>query len=126
MDKFKEVLKKRKNIMILFNTISIFFYAIGSIYGYFNTVSNDQISDFIRGFQVGIFIAMQTILVPLIIKYSKALKDNEKLKLLYIDENDERKKFIKSQIGGTGLNIALYGVGVASIMTGPNEFQIDK
>jgi hypothetical protein len=50
-------------------------------------------------FQGGVLAAICIISSFNIMKYSKILKDNNKLKIIYIKENDERFKTIKSKAG---------------------------
>ncbi len=109
MEKFKTTLRRRISIIALYNVTTL----IISTYGY-----TKNISDFMKGFQTGIFLGIQFLLIVIMFKYVKALRDEEKLKILYIAENDERRKFINSQIGGIGINIALSGLAVATIISG--------
>lgn len=51
------------------------------------------------GFQCGLTLGLAISALPLIIRYKKALRSEEKLQLLFNKENDERMKVIKSKAG---------------------------
>ena len=49
-------------------------------------------------------------------KYRRALKSEEKLQELYIEETDERQQYINAKIGGTGLNISILVIALAMLV----------
>lgn len=51
-------------------------------------------------------------------KISAALKDEEKLKKLYITENDERHQYISAKIGGIGINIVIGCLTLGAVISG--------
>ncbi|GKU24221.1 hypothetical protein [Clostridium folliculivorans] len=120
MEKFKGDLKKRLVFIILVDALAIFLIVVAGIY--FNNISIAQgekvVTDMIRGFQIGIFMGAQVIVLVYIKKYIKALKDREKLRQLYIKENDEREKLIVSKFGSIGFNFCLVVIAIATIITG--------
>lgn len=97
MDKFKNKLKKRRIIDIIVLT-GIFSILICLFFtGYFNNkpdVEGFNQKSFASGFSTGIFACMIGFIVIDIINITRALKNEVKLKKLYISENDERKKDI--------------------------------
>jgi hypothetical protein len=50
--------------------------------------------------------------------YSKAIKQPEQLRILYIKENDERRQFINTQIGHYGFHIVFLGLVFATVISG--------
>ncbi|MGB7605715.1 MAG: hypothetical protein WBL93_09585, partial [Lutisporaceae bacterium] len=68
--------------------------------------------------QVGIFIGIQIMMLITIAKYERALKDENKLEKLYIEEHDERRKLIQDKIGGIGFNFAIGAIATATVMSG--------
>lgn len=118
MENFKNVLKKRLTLMGCFNGLIVVFIVLTSIYSNMLTNGSEHIADMIHGFQVGIFIGLQIVLVMYIAKYIKALKNEDELKKLYIEEHDERTKLIKDKIGGVGFDFSLDAIATATIMAG--------
>ncbi len=118
MEKFKNVLNKRIVVMNTFNLLAVSFIALSNIYRATIYTKNVDIADMIHGFQVGIFIGLEFMMVMFVFRYRKALRSETELKKLYIEEMDERRKLIKDKIGGTGLNICLGGIATATIISG--------
>ncbi len=120
MDRFKSTLRTRLYAIAVFDAVALILYAMGFMYS--DRIGAPGASDFMRsmvtGFQIGALAGIQIMLIPVIVRYSKALRDEAALKRLHIDETDERKRFIKMRIGGVGLNIALGGLAVAVIVAG--------
>lgn len=118
MENFKDVLKRRIRIMNTFNLLAVCFIALSNVYRYMNYIKSVEMADMIHGFQVGIFIGLEFMMVMFVIKYRKALKSEVELKKLYIEEMDERKRLIRDKIGGTALNICMGGIATATIIAG--------
>lgn len=118
MENFRKVLKKRLSLMVVFNALAAVFIALTAVYGNMTTASNENVADMIHGFQIGIFIGLELIMLVYITKYRKALKDEDKFKRVYIEENDERTKLIQDKIGGVGFNFALGAIATATVISG--------
>ena len=118
MEKFKMNLKKRLTLMMMFNGVAVIFMVLTGIYGSMIASSNADIADMIHGFQAGIFVGMQIIMIKFITKYKRALNNEGELRKLYIEENDERTKLIKDKIGGVGFNFSLGMIVTAAIIAG--------
>lgn len=120
MENYKKVIKRRIRLMAGFNCLAIIFIALTAYYG--NVLADKGRSEFsqgfIPGFQTGVFIGLQLVVLFFIAKYSKAIKNEQSLKKLYIEENDERKKLIKDKIGGTGLNFIIGSAATAVVISG--------
>ena len=118
MEKFKNVLKKRLVFAGVFNGLAVIFIALTGMYAHSTILGSEHITDLIRGFQVGLFIGIQLVMLTYVGKYTKALKSEDKLKKLYIEENDERTKLIEDKIGGVGFNFVLGAIATATVMAG--------
>ena len=97
MEEFKRVIQKRnlilKGLALVCIILNIMFYVIP-----FEKTYEVGIS-----FQLGLFEGLLFLGLLGIYKYSKALKDEQMLKKLYIQEHDERKMMIKQKVGQSSL-----------------------
>lgn len=118
MENFRIVLKKRLSLMVTFNVVIAVFIALTGAYVNLISTGSEHITDMIHGFQIGIFIGLQLIMLVYISKYRNALKFESKLKKLYIEEKDERTKLINDKIGGVGSNFTLGVIATATVMSG--------
>ncbi|MDF2519800.1 MAG: rane protein [Clostridia bacterium] len=118
MEKFKSTLKNRLALIITFNGLTVIFILLTAIYSNMTAAGSEALTDMIRGFQTGIFIGLQFAMLTLIVKYAKALKNDEVLKNLYIQEKDERKKLIQDKIGGVGFNFTIGTAAAATVTAG--------
>lgn len=94
MEKFKKVLIKRIIFLIIFALCAV---ALGVFHTFFAPV--EIISSKVFAFQCGIISALGIMALYLIIQYTKALRNETALKILYNKENDERMKTIKAKAG---------------------------
>ena len=94
MEKFKEKILKRTILMALIATLLTISYLVL----FYKQNALPQIPDFIKGFQTGAFIGVDVILIRLIIKNIRSMKNENSLKKLYIEENDERKLMIMQNL----------------------------
>ncbi len=118
MEKFKMDLKKRLYGLVGFNLVAVAFIVLTLIYRTKIAGGSQNLSDMIRGYQFGIFTGIQVMMLKDIVNYTRALRDEGRLKKLYIAENDERSRLIQDKIGGVGLNLSLAVLGIASIIAG--------
>lgn len=118
MEKFRVVLKKRVSTGIALNGLAIVTIALMALYARKISVPNDDIADAIHGFQVGVVLGLQLVAGVFMAKYSKALKDDNELKKLYIEENDERTQLISYKAGKVGFCVILGGIGMATVISG--------
>jgi len=118
MENFNKILKKRMAIIIGFNLLSGVFIILTGAFENMKAIGSENFADMIHGFQVGIFFALQIMMLVYITKYAKSLKNEDLLKKLYIEENDERKKLIQDKIGGVGFNFTLGVIATATVIAG--------
>ncbi|MDE5860919.1 MAG: hypothetical protein K2H28_01865 [Ruminococcus sp.] len=92
--------KYRKNLILRIFLLS-FVVLLATGLGIFNVFGTNEIikENVIFDFQCGFITGLGLVSVILIIRYSKAVKDSDKLKILFNKENDERLKYIKSKSG---------------------------
>lgn len=118
LEEFKIALKKRISLLSTFCILAITFIAAAGIWGYNQIDTKGHVYDAMHGFQVGLFTGFLFIMLRQITKYKKALEDDEKIKLIYIEQNDERKKLISDKIGGVGYNFVLGALVIALVAAG--------
>ena len=98
MENFKRKLRNRIIITVIYCVIVLALTIVAAI-----TDFNDSATAFNLGFGTGI----GAVAVFFMIKYCGALKNEEKLKKLYIEEHDERQKHVDALVGRTGINIII-------------------
>lgn len=118
MEGFKDVIKRRRSLIISFNGLAVVFIALTGIFGNMAAGGSENLADMIRGFQVGVFVGLEIVMTIYVAKYSRALKNETELKKLYFSENDERIKLIHDKIGGTGFNFTLCVISASAVIAG--------
>ncbi len=69
----------------------------------------------IMGFRTGAFLGIAAVAVGGMIRCIHALRDEEKLKKLYIEEHDERALLIAQLAGGPAMTVVMYGLALATL-----------
>ncbi|RUT40519.1 hypothetical protein EJP82_24785 [Paenibacillus anaericanus] len=90
MEKYKEKVRLR----VIYLTWIMLLTCLINIVLLSNRNRLPEISDFILGFQSGVFTGLLFVFIIFIVKYRKSMKSDEALKKLYIEENDERGQLI--------------------------------
>lgn len=75
-------------------------------------------------FDIGISLGIEIVMVYFVTKDIIALNNPEKLKKLYIEENDERTKFISSKVGSSSSNAVILMLLLAGIVAGYFNFTV--
>lgn|SRR5690554_4429758 len=114
MDKFKEKIRYR----ILFLLITLFSFIAIYLILFLNQDNLLKPSNEIIGFHGGALSSFSVLLILNIFKNIKGMKDENKLKKLYIEENDERAIMIMQKTGAVGINICILGFAIATIIAG--------
>lgn len=116
MEKFKLDIQRRiygfAGLILLF---VLTYYFMNRMYG---MGDGSDASDFIRGFQLGIFSAMVGATVVRILIYNAALQNETKLRKLHIEENDERNQLIALKAGGFASLVELIVSVLATLVAG--------
>lgn len=80
-------------------------------------------ADFLIGFQSGLLVTLDLVLVYRIGTYYRALKDDKKLKQLYYKENDERECYIAQMTGKKSMNITMILLVVLAVIAANFSFE---
>jgi len=86
---------------------------------------NFHFQDFLAGYQLGGLVGITLALVAKIFRNTRALRDEARLKAMYIKEHDERTQLIWAKSGGTVMyvcSIALLLAGIAGGYFSPTVF----
>lgn len=116
MKEFKEVLKKRMKFVAIYNLLVLILLSNGILHMFVGY--NSHKGNYIVGFDVGICIGIELLMLYHLGEYIKALKDESILKKLYISENDERSKYIAEKIGGKAVDIIILALCICAIIFG--------
>lgn len=116
MENFRRTIKHRIIWLISLNALALVF--IISVGLYSSKGSGGHVSEFIRGFQAGIFMVLQAYLLFLTVWYALSLRNEERLNKLKIAENDERARLIRDKIGGVGFNFSLAAIAAGAVAAG--------
>lgn len=99
MENYKKMMQKKISSNAIMLCIGSAIFIIGQ-QGYLSKYKpNGDFGDFISGFQIGLFVAFAMCLVASITYIGTALKDDKKLKEMYIKETDERNIKISEMTG---------------------------
>ncbi|WP_010297981.1 hypothetical protein [Clostridium senegalense] len=116
MERYNEVLRKKILMCVLLIAITI--PVIITLTMINAKIPSNHSTDFIKGVQFGMFFGLETLLIMNIIKFRGALNNKEKLKLLYIKENDEREKLILLKSSLMAINIITVILALGIIVSG--------
>lgn len=95
--------------------VSIFLLCMGYL---FRDAACGHIPDFIRGFQTGLFLGLELLLVFYVVQLIAAQKDEAKLRKFYIAEHDERSASIRLHTFAASSVFSLVLLTVATITAG--------
>lgn len=116
MTEYRAVIKRRIAIIAVCAVCALAFVLTAGIWSYRQSIgSEEHIRDFSNGVFTGIFCAMTAVLLVNILKYRAALKDEAKLRALYIKEHDERWLLIQSKTGGWAYQFVMGAVVFAAV-----------
>lgn len=89
-----------------------------ALLNYFFKGTGSHGSDFIRGFQCGIFLGLELLMVYAASKIMSALKKEDRLKAMYIEEHDERFQSIRLHTFATSGLVSLGALAFAAVVAG--------
>ncbi|MCL1913306.1 MAG: hypothetical protein FWG10_05375 [Eubacteriaceae bacterium] len=113
METFKKKVLRRQVYALLGVGVAV----LGIGFGYYYK-TNDRVSSFIAGFQTGVSAALVVALLAIAIKSFLVSRNEEKLRDLYIHENDERRQSIKRESSSVSLDIIMYSLVLATAIAG--------
>ena len=113
MERFRKTLKQR--ILLA----SLYCLAVLTIIAFRVFRPGDlHVSDFIAGMSLGMCVGIAMVAIFYIIQMTLALRNEEKLKKLYISETDERIALIRTKAGGTGIVFSICGLFLGAMVAG--------
>ncbi|BBF43516.1 predicted membrane protein [Lachnospiraceae bacterium KM106-2] len=116
MENFKRKLKVRMGVAWSYNIMVLLLLGLGVFDLATNTKSKQ--TNLVSAFNMGVCIGIQFVMIYFMGKYIAAMKSEEKLKELYIEETDERRLFIQAKIGGTAMNVVMAGLLLGAMVSG--------
>ncbi len=127
MQEYKENVRKRVGWYILQMIILVIAVAVSIIVTINQPVIEENlgfVDGLSEGFRLGILIAVAWHVGKTLMKSARALTDDEKLKKLQIEMNDERKRFIDAQVGKKGFEIIIFVISIATIVAGSLHHEV--
>ncbi len=115
MDKYKEVVRKRIRGVII---VTIFIVALVVFMHFFVMKSVNGASGYLFSFLEGGVIGLDLVALAFMLRYRKALDEDEKLKKLYNEEHDERMQFIRQKMGFPAFTAAGAALIVGGLVAG--------
>lgn len=108
--------KKLKNRRILLGIVILTGVSFG-IYDVFGLQALET-SNVVLCFSLGLMIAITILACNKMIQYSRILQDNQKVEMEYNQENDERRKEIRSRAGAPLIQVTSFLMLLAGIIAG--------
>lgn len=99
MENFKKTIEKRMKFYIGVIGVFTILFAAKVLHWFTPVVQNQHYTDFFSGVQFGLLFGIELYLVYRIAYYQGVLKNDKKLRILYIKENDERTIEIAKRSG---------------------------
>lgn len=114
MNTYKEKLRTRTNLVALAAVVTALIYTILTL----NSDNLPTLPSFIKGFHIGTFIGLELFAVFYLGKYMRARNNENVMKKMYIEENDERSGLILRNASTLGMSVILICFLVAAIVSG--------
>ncbi|MBE0600277.1 MAG: hypothetical protein IH607_00705 [Firmicutes bacterium] len=114
MDKFREVLQRRLLALSTYGSGLLVLAAMSATRP--SAGETEAIRSFMTGMNTGLFATVLVVVALTSLKYLAALKNEEKRKALYIYENDERRLYIQSKMGGAAIQLVLLALATATVV----------
>lgn len=114
MNKFKAQIRNRTIFLIILFVSMISIYLIL----FLNQDKLSSPSNDIINFHGGALSSFSILIILHIVRNLRAIRNENKLKKLYIGENDERSIMIMQKTGAFGINICIIGFACATIIAG--------
>lgn len=125
MENFRKQIKRRMTTNVVFAVLFAVLMAVLVILDMNNAWSmvlpaeftgGDESLDFLAGFRTGFCTSVIGFAVVRAIIYARTLKDEKKLKAMYIKETDERNLLIAQKTSSAGFVVTIMGLAVASVV----------
>lgn len=112
MEAYRKKLSKRITFTIIYGAVVLTIAVVGVFGNFFQT------EPFALGYMSGFCMGLLAVMIFLLVKYRRALQDDERLRKLYVQETDERNSFIEAKTGGMATNAIMFGLALASVVAG--------
>jgi hypothetical protein len=116
MEQFKSALRRRLIVITVYAAVLVGLVCLGLLQP--TAGGSEETRAFIAGVYTGLCAVAAGTLIVSAVRYRAAIRDEEKLKALYVLEHDERLLAIRVRMGGAGMPIILYGMLGAAIGAG--------
>ncbi len=122
MEKFRKQIKRRLRTNVVLAIFLVALFAVLMImdatnaWSTFLPVEENGDGAFMAGFRTGFCTSLIGYAVVKIIVLSRALKDEKKLKAMYIRETDERNLLIEQKTSTASFAVTIMGLGVACVI----------
>jgi predicted membrane protein len=113
MEKFKKTLKIRMLLTGLYCLLIVALVALGLF-----RPGDAHVNDYIAGMSLGLCTGIASVAIFNVIRMALALRNEEKLKKLYVSETDERLSMIRTKAGGTGIVFSIGGLLLGAMVAG--------
>lgn len=122
MEKFRKQIKKRLRTNVVLAIFLVVLFAVLMImdatnaWSTFLPVEENGDNAFMAGFRTGFCTSLIGFAVVKAIIYARTLKDEQKLKAMYIKETDERNLLIEQKTSTASFAVTIIGLGVACVI----------
>ncbi|MDE5858916.1 MAG: hypothetical protein K2H23_00765 [Oscillospiraceae bacterium] len=116
MEDFRKQVKKTLNIYTAVLIAAIVIFVTLNIVEITGILSEKSLNDLSNGFGTGVCTAIIVFMAIAICRYHGALKNDEKLKKLYILETDERERLIYEKTNSASFRTVIILLGFAAMV----------
>lgn len=113
MEKFKQTLKKRMLFAGLYCAAVLAVIGLGLF-----RPGDAHVNDYIAGMSLGLCVGIAFVAIFYTVQMARALRNDARLKKLYISETDERVQLIQTKAGGTAIVFSIAGLLLGAMVAG--------
>ena len=114
MENFRKQAKKTLKIYIAVLATAIALWVVFNVFNVFDIADGGKNSS---GFRTGFCAGIITLMALNVVRYSAALKNDEKLKKLYIAETDERTRLIYEKSNSSSFRTLIIVLGLSTMVS---------
>ncbi|MDE6763682.1 MAG: hypothetical protein K2J73_08400 [Oscillospiraceae bacterium] len=116
MEEFRKQVQKTLNIYRAVLMAAIVILVVLNVIEMSAILGEESTNDLSNGFGTGVCASVITLMIINVCRYSAALKNDEKLKKLYILETDERERLIYEKTNSSSLRAVIILLGLAAMV----------
>jgi hypothetical protein len=113
MEKYRKTIKQRIGFAALYCAAVLAVIGLGLF-----RPGDAHVSDYIAGMSLGMCLGIAFVAIFYMVMMARALRNDERLKKLYISETDERLMLIRTQAGGTSIVFSIAGLLLGALVAG--------